>query len=137
MPDEAYCVGLNESSPVKNIVWIGSSRLDLKAFPAEVRDVMGYALYQAQIGLKALSAKPLRGFGGAAILEIVEDYHTDTYRAVYTVKFSDLIYVLHAFQKKSRSGIATRKSDIDLIKRRLKAAEQDYRAHEARPEHRK
>ena len=119
---------VDESSHVKNIVWVGSSRADLKAFPAEVKDVMGYALYQAQIGLKALSAKPLRGFGGAGILEIVENHQTDTYRAVYTVKFSNFIYVLHAFQKKSRKGIATPKPDIDLIQRRLRAAEEHYKA---------
>jgi phage-related protein len=88
---------------------------------------MGYALYQAQVGLKASSAKPLRGFGGAGILEIVEDYQTDTYRAVYTVRFSELVYVLHAFQKKSKKGIATPKPDIDLIRRRLKVAEEDYK----------
>lgn len=89
---------------------------------------MGYALYQAQLGLKALSAKPLHGFGGAGILEIVEDHQTDTYRAVYTVKFSEFVYVLHAFQKKSKKGGATRKSDIELIKRRLNAAQEDYKA---------
>lgn len=87
---------------------------------------MGYALYQAQIGLKAASAKPLRGFGGAGILEIVENYQTDTYRAVYVVKFAELIYVLHAFQKKSKRGIATPKTDVDLIRRRLRAAEEHY-----------
>jgi len=123
-------VDADVSSHVKNIVWVGSSRADLRAFPAEVKDFMGYALYQAQIGLKAPSAKPLRGFGGAGILEIVEDHQTDTYRAVYTVKFSNFIYVLHAFQKKSRKGIATPKPDIDLIKRRLRAAEQHYKAHQ-------
>ena len=88
---------------------------------------MGYALYQAQLGLKAPSAKPLRGFGGAGVLEIVEDNQTNTYRAVYTVKFSDLVYVLHAFQKKSKKGIATPKKDIDLIHRRLAEAEQLHR----------
>jgi len=88
---------------------------------------MGYALYQAQLGLKAVSAKPLRGFGGAGILEIVEDHQTDTYRAVYAVKFSEFIYVLHAFQKKSKKGIATPKPDIDLIRRRLSIAEEDYK----------
>lgn len=88
---------------------------------------MGYALYQAQVGLKAPTAKPLRGFGGASVLEIVEDHQNDTYRAVYTVKFSELLYVLHAFQKKSKKGIATPKPDIDLIKRRLKIAEEDYK----------
>ena len=87
---------------------------------------MGYALYQAQLGLKARSAKPLRGFGGAGILEIVEDYQSDTYRAVYTVTFSGFVYVLHAFQKKSKRGIATPKPDIDLIKKRLSVAEEDY-----------
>jgi len=88
---------------------------------------MGYALYQAQLGLKAPLAKPLRGFGGAGVLEIVEDHRGDTYRAVYTVKFSDFVYVLHAFQKKSKKGIATPKPDIDLIKKRLKIAEEDYK----------
>jgi len=92
---------------------------------------MGYALYQAQVGLKASSAKPLRGFGSAAILEIVEDHQTDTYRAVYTVKFAELLYVLHAFQKKSKKGIATPKPDSDLIKRRLRAAEEDYKIRQA------
>ena len=88
---------------------------------------MGYALYQAQLGLKHSSAKPLRGFGGASVLEIVEDHQSDTYRAVYTVKFSEFIYVLHAFQKKSKKGIATPKPDIDLIKTRLKTAEEHYK----------
>jgi phage-related protein len=90
---------------------------------------MGYALYQAQLGLKAPLAKPLRGFGGAGVLEIVEDHQTDTYRAVYTVKFSEL--VLHAFQKKSKKGIATPKPDMDLIKRRLRVAEEDYKMRQA------
>jgi phage-related protein len=80
-----------------------------------------------QVGRKAPSAKPLAGFGGAGVLEIVEDHQTDTYRAVYAVKFSELVYVLHAFQKKSKKGIATPKPDIDLIKRRLRAAEEDYK----------
>jgi phage-related protein len=114
-----------ESPKIKNIVWIGSSRRDLKSFPPEVKDVMGYALFQAQLGLKAPSAKPLRGFGGAGVLEILEDHQGDTYRAVYTVKFSDVVYVLHAFQKKSKRGIATPKGDIDLVKERLKIAEED------------
>lgn len=112
---------------IKSLLWVGSSRRNVKAFPAEVKDVLGYALYQAQMGRKAPSAKPLAGFGGAGVLEIVEDYKTDTYRAVYTVKFSDSVYVLHAFQKKSKKGIATPKPDIDVIKRRLRAAEEDYK----------
>jgi phage-related protein len=92
---------------------------------------MGYALYQAQIGQKAQSAKPLRGFGGAGTLEIVEDYQTDTYRAVYTLQYAEFVYVLHAFQKKSNKGIATPKPDIDLIKIRLKAAAEDYKIRQA------
>src|SRR6266567_2160542 len=102
----------------KELIWIGSSQRDLRSFPEEVKDVMGYALFQAQLGRKAPSAKPLAGFGGAGVLEIIDDHQTDTYRAVYTVKFSELVYVLHAFQKKSKKGIATPKPDIDLIKRR-------------------
>src|SRR5215212_8411624 len=117
----------NKPRKVKSLFWIGSSRRDLKSFPAEVKDVVGYALYQAQLGRKAPSAKPLSGFGGAGVLEIVEDHQTDTYRAVYTVKFSGLVYVLHAFQKKSKKGIATPKPDLDLIKRRLRMAEEDYK----------
>jgi phage-related protein len=130
-------VEADESSHVKNIIWVGSSRTDLKAFPAEVKEVMGYALYQAQIGLKAPSAKPLRGFGGAGILEIVGDHQTNTYRAVYTVKFSRSVYVLHAFQKKSRKGIATPKADIDLIRRRLRAAEEHYKTGQVARGHKK
>jgi phage-related protein len=107
---------------IKVLAWIGSSRKDLKKFPAEVRNVMGYALYQAQLGLKAINAKPLAGFGGASVVEIVDDFQTDTYRAVYTVRFVDVVYVLHAFQKKSKRGIATSKADLDLIKRRLRFA---------------
>lgn len=110
----------------KPLVWIGSSKKDLKKFPAVERSVMGYALYQAQLGLKAINAKPLAGFGGASVLEIVDDFQTDTYRAVYTVRFRDVVYVLHAFQKKSKKGIATPKADLDLIKRRLKFAKEDY-----------
>ncbi|MBA2524220.1 MAG: type II toxin-antitoxin system RelE/ParE family toxin [Pyrinomonadaceae bacterium] len=117
---------------MKGIVWVGSSRKDLKGFPAEVRDVMGYALYQVQVGRKSPSAKPLAGFGGASVLEIVENFQTNTYRAVYSVKFSELVYVLHAFQKKSKKGIATPKPDLDLIKKRLVLAEQDYKTRLAR-----
>lgn len=122
---------VKELPKIKNLVWIGSSRRELKAFPAEVKDIMGYALYQAQLGRKSPSAKPLAGFGGARLLEIVDDHQTDTYRAIYTLKFSELVYVLHAFQKKSKKGIATPRRDIDLIKRRLGVAEKDYRARKA------
>ena len=112
----------------KALVWVGSSRKDLKEFPAEVRSVVGYALYQAELGLKAPSAKPLAGFGGASVLEIVDDFQTDTYRAVHTVRFREVVYVLHAFQKKSKKRIATPKAVLDLIKGRLRLAEEDYRA---------
>jgi len=96
---------VDEPPKIKGIVWVGSSKRDLKAFPAEVRDVMGYALYQAQVGRKSPSAKPLAGFGGASVLEIVEDFQTNTYRAVYTVKFKEAVFVWHCFQKKSKRGI--------------------------------
>ena len=122
---------VDESPKIKTLIWVGSSRRDLKAFPAEVKDVVGYALYQAQVGQKAPSAKPLSGFGGAGVLEVVEDHQGDTYRAVYTVNSSNLVYVLHAFQKKSKKGIATPKSDLDLINRRLKVAEEDYKMRRA------
>jgi phage-related protein len=110
------------SPPVKLLVWIGSSLKDLREFPDEVKDEMGFALYEAQCGLKPMTAKPLKGFGGAGVLEVVSDYQTDTYRAVYTVRLEDRIYVLHAFQKKSKKGIAMPKSDLELIKRRLRQA---------------
>jgi len=116
----------------KELIWIGSSQRDLRSFPEEVKDVMGYALFQAQLGRKAPSAKPLAGFGGAGVLEIIDDFQKNTYRAVYTVKFSDLVYVLHVFQKKSKKGIATPKAEVDLIKARLKFAEQDYKARSKR-----
>ena len=93
------------------------------AFSEDVRDVFGYALHLAQHGEKHLDARPLKGFGGAKTLEIVEDHQGDTYRAVYTVKFEGYVYVLHCFQKKSKKGIATPKPDMDKIRARLKYAE--------------
>ena len=93
------------------------------AFPEGVKDVLGYALHLAQRGEKHLDAKPLKGFGGAKSLEVVEDHQGDTYRAVYTVKFEGYVYVLHCFQKKSKKGIATPKPDMDKIRARLKDAE--------------
>jgi phage-related protein len=110
----------------KALEWVGSSRDDLRAFPQEVRSTMGYALLRAQEGDKHPDAKPLQGFGGAGVVEMVDDYDGNTYRAVYTVKFESAVYVLHAFQKKSHKGIATPKSDIDLIKMRLRQAEEDH-----------
>src|SRR5947208_11878394 len=110
----------------KALFWVGSAKKDLKTFPAEVQDMFGYALYLAQTGSKHLDAKPLKGFGGAGVLEIVDDFERRTYRAVYTVKLGDVVYVLHAFQKKSTRGIATRKEDIELIEQRLKQARAHY-----------
>jgi len=112
----------------KPVEWIGSSRDDLREFPQEVRRVMGQAIDDAQLGGGHPAAKALKGFGGRGVLEVVDDFDGDTYRAVYTVKFAGVVYVLHAFQKKSKRGIATPQRDIDLIKARLKRAEERYRA---------
>jgi len=112
----------------KPITWVGSSKKDLLGFPDEVKRMMGHALYLAQQGDKHVDAKPLKGFGGAKTLEVVEDHEGDTYRAVYTVRFEGVVYVLHCFQKKSKKGIATPKPDIDLIKQRLKDAESLYKS---------
>jgi phage-related protein len=117
---------------IKPVSWIGSSYQDFREFPVPVQDAMGYALYQAQIGLKHGSAKPLKGFGGAGVLQLVADHVGDTFRAVYTVKFATVVYVLHAFQKKSKSGIKTPTEDMQLIQRRLRAAEADYKIQLAR-----
>ncbi len=111
---------------VKPLEFVGSSRKDLQALPRLVRQVFGSALLRAQLGGKPAAAKPLKGFRGAGVLEIVEDYDTDTYRAVYTVRFAEAVYVLHVFQKKSRSGIATASRDLQLIETRLKKAEEMY-----------
>jgi phage-related protein len=110
----------------KPLFWIGSSRRDLKEFPDDVQDAMGHALDIAQQGKKHRGARPLSGFGGASVLEIVEDHDGDTYRAVYTVRFAGAVYALHAFQKKSKKGVATPKPEIDLIKGRLNKAEEHY-----------
>ena len=110
---------------LKPVEWVGSSKADLKKFPVVVQDEVGFALYQAQVGLTHRDAKPLKGLG-AHVLEVVSHHDGDTYRAVYTVRFKAALYVLHAFQKKAKQGIATPKQEIDLVKHRLKAAEQHY-----------
>jgi phage-related protein len=112
---------------LKPIRWVGSSRRDVKSFPADVRSDIGYALYAAQNGETDPSAKPMKGFGGANVMEIVAPFSGDTWRAVYTVRFQDAVYVLHAFQKKSKSGRATPKKELELIQQRLAAAERDYK----------
>jgi phage-related protein len=119
---------LMPESALKPVDWIGSSYRDFRAFPDEVQDHMGYALHLAQTGEKHDDAKPLKGFGGAGVLEIVSDHVGDTYRAVYTVKFAAAVYVLHAFQKKSKTGSKAPPADMELVERRLKAAEADYKA---------
>jgi phage-related protein len=110
-------------NPIKPLQWVGSSKKDLLAMPNDVIDVFGFALHLAQTGKKHDQAKPLKGFGGAGVLEVVEDHMGDTYRAVYTVKLADAVYVLHCFQKKAKSGIETPKHEMDLIRDRLKAAQ--------------
>jgi phage-related protein len=116
-------LGRPEAKPLK---WVGSSKHDLMKFPDAVRKEVGYALYLAQIGMRAPKAKPLHGFGGAGVLEVVEDFRGDAYRAVYTVKFRGIVFVLHAFQKKSKRGMQTPKADIEIIQTRLKAAADAY-----------
>jgi phage-related protein len=109
-------------------IFVGSSRKDLSGFPPPVRRNMGHALHEIQSGGEPLSAKALKGFGGRTILELIDDFDGDTFRAVYTVRFAGVVYVLHAFQKKSKSGIATPKREIELIRSRLRDAEELYRA---------
>jgi phage-related protein len=108
--------------PPKLVFWVGSSRKALRKFPKAVRRTIGQALFDAQNGLKHPDARPLKGFGGSSVLEVVEDHDGDTYRAVYTVKFFGMVYVLHAFQKKSKSGIKTPLAEIEKVKARLREA---------------
>jgi len=108
---------------LKSLQWVGSSKRDLLVMPEDVIDVFGFALHLAQMGKKHDQAKPLKGFGGASVLEVVEEHMGDTYRAVYTVKIAEKVYVLHCFQKKSTKGIETPKHEMDLIRERLKAAQ--------------
>ena len=117
---------VSASPDLTPVIWIGSAKRDLRAFPDEVKDSVGFALYVAQQGGKHPDAKPLRGFGSAGVLEIVEDHKGDTYRAVYTVRLAGRVYVLHAFQKKSKSGIETPRAEINLVKSRLKRAEEEH-----------
>jgi phage-related protein len=116
----------------KPLEWVGSSHKDLLALPADVRRSFGFALSLAQAGDQHDAVKVLKGFGGAGVLEVVESNAGGTYRAVYTVKFAEALFVLHCFQKKSKSGIATPKEEMDIVRARLKVAE--ARAQELRDE---
>jgi phage-related protein len=111
----------------KRVRWVGTSLRDLRSFPREVRIDIGHALFAAQEGGVDPAAKPLQGFGGASVLEIVASHRGNAWRAVYTVRFEDAVYVLHVFQKKSTRGIATPMKEIELIRKRLAEAERDYR----------
>jgi len=115
----------------KPLHWVASAKKDYLEFPEEVQYKMGYALGLAQLGGKHPNAKPWRG-EGPGVFEVVEDYDGDTYRAVYTVRFTDVVYVLHAFQKKSKSGIKTPQTDVNLIGERLKRAQKDYEERETK-----
>ncbi len=115
---------MNDASSLKPVIWVGSSRKDLRAFPEPVRDHMGYALFVAQRGGKHRDAKTLTGFGGAGVVEVVTDFRSDTYRTVYTLQYAKAVYVLHAFQKKSKTGRGTPRREIELVKQRLRKAEQ-------------
>lgn len=112
----------------KPLAWIGTSKADLLDLPRKIQRTVGYALYLSQLGLTHTSVKPLSGFGGRGVLEIVEDDTGGTYRAVYTVKFKEAVYVLHAFQKKSKKGKETPKEEMEIIKKRLKIAENEHTA---------
>jgi phage-related protein len=120
---------MNDMKPLR---WIASAKDDLSAMPTEVRRAVGYALFAAQQGEKHDDAKVLKGFGDAAVLEIIARHDGDTFRAVYTVRFGEMVYVLHVFQKKSKSGIATPKKELELIRKRLKLAERDHKQWSAR-----
>lgn len=112
---------------VKPLIWMASTQRDIRKLPEDVKDSFGFALHQAQEGDKHIDAKPLKGYSGAGVLEVVEDFAGNTYRAVYTVRFKEAVYVLHVFNKKSKKGIATPQKDLDLIDQRLKAAEEHYK----------
>src|SRR6202050_4234662 len=112
-----------DNPSIKPVLWLGSSRKDLRDFPAPVQDHMGYALYVAQLGGKHRDAKTLTGFGDAGIVEMVKDFRGDTFRAVYTLRYAGCVYVLHAFQKKSKTGRETPHRDLESIRQRINEAE--------------
>lgn len=112
---------------LKSLIWVGSSKRDLLEFPEEVRQNVGYAIYLAQRGERSVQSKILKGFGGAGVIEIIEQDVSGTFRVVYTVKMPEFVFVLHAFQKKSKQGIKTLKQEIDLVNKRLKEAQRIYK----------
>ncbi|MGM0633767.1 MAG: type II toxin-antitoxin system RelE/ParE family toxin [Pseudomonadota bacterium] len=114
---------MKNTTPIA-LYWVGSARKDLKRLPDPVQDTFGYALHLAQSGGHHEQAKVLKGFHGTGVMEVVEDHDGNAYTAVYTVRFADAVYVLHCFQKKSPSGIRTTRNDTELIRQRLKVAEQ-------------
>jgi phage-related protein len=113
--------------PLKPVRWVGTSLKDLRSFPSLVRIDIGHALFTAQQGKTDPAAKPLKGFGGASVLEIVASHHGNAWRGVYTVRFQNAVYVLHVFHKKSTQEIATPAREIELVRRRLAEAERDFR----------
>ncbi len=115
---------MTDQPSLKRVTWVGTSLKDLRAFPEAVQDLMGYALYVAQRGGKHQDAKVLSGFGGAGVVEIIKDHRGDTFRAVYTLRYAGSVYVLHAFQKKSKTGRETPHRELELINQRLREAEQ-------------
>ena len=114
---------MSAAPSLKPLIWVGASRKSLREFPEPVQDHMGFVLYVAQRGGKHGDAKTLSGFGGAGVLEVISDFRGDTFRAVYTVRYAGALYVLHAFQKKSKTGRETPRRDIELIQQRLREAE--------------
>jgi phage-related protein len=116
-------------SVLKPVVWVGSSLHDLRRLSSDAQDQIGFALYHAQLGDRHRDAKALKGFGGAGVLEVVASDEGGTYRAAYTVKFAQAVYVLHVFQKKSKRGIQTPKTEIELIRARLAIAQAHYEEH--------
>lgn len=124
MPKQVYSPELKR----RPLFWVGTTLDDLRAFPDEVRREIGHALHLAQLGEKSPDAKPLKGFKGAGVLEVVETFDGNAFRTVYTVRFQSGVYALHAFQKKSHRGIATDKRDIELVEQRLREAEEIDRA---------
>lgn len=117
---------------MKPVHWIASSKRDLTGFPRGVQHEAGYAIHLAQDGDKGVNAVPMVGFGDASVVEVVMNETSGTYRVIYTARFKHAIYVLHAFQKKSKSGVSTPQTDLDLVKRRLKVAKDHHDTHYAR-----